>query len=151
MVSCFAKILLTSTDWHSQFFQLLLRMCNLASVSKNAQLLFVARIFVTVLLSNSIYISNAKCPMVREEPIRWQIRCQLRGSCLETITASLPPQFKFQTLQRRSSHSLGSHCWARSIQNAELFPTDSKGTRSHILQTGANHALIPIDLEIHRT
>lgn len=83
-------------------------MFNLTSACNRAQLLFVARIFVTVLLSTSIYISSAKCPMVRGEPIRWQIRCQLRGSCLETITASLPPQFKFQTLQRRSSQSLGS-------------------------------------------
>lgn len=74
---------------------------SLTCACSRAQLLFVARIFVTVLLSTSIYISRAKCPMVRGEPIRWQIRCQLGGSCLETIPASLPPQFKFQTLQRR--------------------------------------------------
>lgn len=119
-------------------------------MSKSAQLLFVARIFVTVLLSNSIYISNAKCPMEKGEPIRWQIRCQLRGSCLETITASLPPQFKFQTSQRRSSNSLGSDSRIRNIKGAELFPTVFKVLNRKLKQALFNHHLIPINLATYK-
>lgn len=56
--------------------------------------------------SASIYISGARCPMARAEPIRWQIRCQLGGSCRETVAASLPPQFKFPTWRAEETRTL---------------------------------------------
>lgn len=74
---------------------------------RDCRVLFVAGVSVTAPLSTSIYISGARCPMASGEPIRWQIRCQLGGSCLETVAASLPPQFKFRTWRRRPGRSSG--------------------------------------------
>lgn len=64
--------------------------------------------------------------MVRGEPIRWQIRCQLRGSCLETITASLPPQFKFQT-SPRSRVSPRAQPASRKEPASRTLPNDAAG------------------------
>lgn len=52
---------------------------------RGCRVLFAAGVRVTAPLGTSIYISGARCPMASGEPIRWQIRCQLGGSCLETV------------------------------------------------------------------
>lgn len=52
---------------------------------RGCPVLFAAGVRVTAPLGTSIYISGARCPMASGEPIRWQIRCQLGGSCLETV------------------------------------------------------------------
>lgn len=120
-----------------------------ASPRRAAARVICAGASVTAPLSASIYISGARCPMASGEPIRWQIRCQLGGSCLETVAASLPPQFKFRTWRRGPGRSSGT--------DRPAGPAGSPHRRAHpgkALRRGPpprhHRAYLPIDRRSYR-